>query len=116
MEFPQQTVSEALESAIITADHLSLKHSATVAAARQLAKRLDRLDKEGWVVDGKLDNVTVPTFLRYCEALGLTIEKPTARKSSAAPEPEAAPPAAGDDSREAKARRALGVIPGGKAG
>lgn len=46
-------------------------HAAAITAARKLAVTLD---SPGWpeLPSGKVDNVTPATFLRYCEALGLT--------------------------------------------
>ena len=68
----EETVSEALERSIRNAKHLRSVHSASVAAARMAARRLDELDANGWEIDGKLDNVTLPTFLKYMDTLGLT--------------------------------------------
>ena len=92
-----ESVVEALEQALVVADHLvSPKYAPTIAAAKHLARRLDTLAaRDSWVDDsGKLDNVTVPTFLRYMEALGLTVPKPVAgTRGKAQPAPESAPEA-----------------------
>lgn len=72
------SVARSLEDALAGCDHLlPVRYAATIAAARQLAVRMDVLAEVGWMdpVSGKLDNVTVPTFLRYMEALGLTVTK-----------------------------------------
>ena len=49
-EFDQLTASEALEVSI-SAAQMEPKLAAAVAAARQLAKRVDTLDQMGWVID-----------------------------------------------------------------
>ncbi len=82
-----QTVVEATETALAAAyrdKKLLPADAAAVAALRVLAKKVDALaDVEagvnalGELVEGKknpyqLDNVTVPTFLKYLDALGLT--------------------------------------------
>ena len=87
--FESLSATDALELSLENAEHLSPKQAAVVAAARQLAKRVDVLGECGWVVDGKLDNVTLPVYLRYLEQLGLTVPatKATAGKSPAEPEP-----------------------------
>lgn len=91
--FESLSASDALELSLENAEHLSPKQAAVVAAARQLAKRVDVLGECGWVVDGKLDNVTLPVYLRYLEQLGLTVPatKPNAVKKLT-PEPEPAEP------------------------
>nr|WP_274955296.1 hypothetical protein [Bifidobacterium crudilactis] len=54
---------------------LSAKHSALVAASRVLAERIDLIAEDGFIDgNGKLDNVTVPTFLKYLQALGMTVD------------------------------------------
>lgn len=86
-----ESVSDALERSIRNAKHLRAEHSAPVAAARMAARRLDLLDQNGWEIDGKLDNVTLPTFLKYCQALGLIpelAEPAVARKPSAGKPPD----------------------------
>lgn len=50
--------------------------SGTVEVLYTLAKNIDGLE-DGLTIDGKLDNVSIPTFLKYADALGLT---PTARQ------------------------------------
>lgn len=52
---------------------------AAVAALLMLAEQLDQL-VDGLTPDGKLDNVSAPTFLKYLDALGLT---PAARRQRA---------------------------------
>ena len=106
-EFDQLTASEALEVSI-SAAQMEPKLAAAVAAARQLAKRVDTLDQMGWVIDGKLDNVTMPIYLRYLDQLGLTV--PTAKV--AAPAKPVAPEVAREPSGIAK----LQAVVGGRAG
>lgn len=79
-KFPETSVREALERSLRNADGLTAVHSATVAAARTLAERIDHLSATGFVDDDKLDNVTVPTFLKYCQALGLTVDATSVKK------------------------------------
>ena len=38
---------------------------------RRVAKAVDRIDVNGLTPEYKLDNVSIPTYLRYCQALGL---------------------------------------------
>lgn len=84
--FEQQSVSEALERSIANAKHLRARHSATIAAARALARKIDAWDViVGWAItdaaSGKgrpavpqNDNVSIASFLKYLDALGLTPE------------------------------------------
>lgn len=84
--FEQQSVSEALERSIANAKHLRARHSATIAAARALARKIDAWDViVEWALDdaaqGKSrpavpanDNVSISSFLKYLDALGLTPE------------------------------------------
>ncbi|MGN8835204.1 hypothetical protein, partial [Allisonella histaminiformans] len=55
-----------------------------VAVIRRLADAIDAIDAEGLNPAGKLDNVTIPTYLRYAEALGMTLSK-----AASPPKPEA---------------------------
>ena len=80
--FELLSVADAFERSLRNASGLSAKDSALVAASRVLAKRIDLLADGGFIdANGKLDNVTVPTFLKYLQALGLTVD--VAQKSSA---------------------------------
>ena len=48
------------------------KHGALIMAAQKMAETMDR---EGWpIIDGRFDNVTPSTFMKYCEMLHLTPE------------------------------------------
>ena len=75
-KFPDQSVADALERSLRNAD-LKAVNSAVVAAARVVARRIDSICETGFVDEhGKLDNVSIPTFLRYCQSLGLTLDAP----------------------------------------
>lgn len=74
-KFEFLSVSDALERSLRNASGLSAKNSALVAASRVLAKRIDLIADDGFIdQNGKLDNVTVPTFLKYLQSLGLTVD------------------------------------------
>lgn len=46
------------------------KHGAIIEAAKKMAATMSRDD---WpIIDGKFDNVTPSTFMKYCEVLHLT--------------------------------------------
>lgn len=107
--FEQQSVSEALERSIANAKHLRARHSATIAAARALARKIDAWDViVEWALDDAEqmkkrpavptnDNVSIASFLKYLDALGLTPEDeaPAAAPGRPASKPTpAGPPAA----------------------
>lgn len=76
VEFEDLSVAESLEVAVGGADHLGVAHAAHVAAARVLARRIDALESDDFTDDkGRLDNVSIPSFLKYLDALGLSVEK-----------------------------------------
>ena len=88
-KFPSRNVAEALERSLKNAD-LKAVNSAVVAAARVLAERIDFLTFSGFVDEnGKLDNVSLPTFLKYCQSLGLTVDAPAKVGRPAKPKVEA---------------------------
>ena len=60
-----ESLQEATERSIRAATHLTDLDAGAVAALRALAVRLGTTDPEK-------DNVTLPTYLKYCEALKLT--------------------------------------------
>ena len=76
-------VQDGLERSISAATHLTSLDDGAVAALRALASKIDNWDA---VVDAAMeqaedgkklpvplhDNVSIPTFLKYCEALKLT--------------------------------------------
>jgi len=80
-------VREALDESVAAATHLGSLDAGAVAAARALADKIDCWDTiVDWAMDDAVqlgdgrgrpavpanDNTSLPTFLRYCEALGLT--------------------------------------------
>lgn len=76
-KFPRESVSDALERSLRNNPRVKAVNSAVVAAARLLAKRIDSVAETGFLDEnGKLDNVSVPTFLKYCQSLGLTLDEP----------------------------------------
>ena len=75
-KFPSHNVAEALERSLKNADGLKAVNSAVVAAARVLAGRIDFL------------SVTLPTFLKYCQSLGLTLDAPAKVGRPARQKPE----------------------------
>lgn len=90
VKFPSHNVAEALERSLKNADGLKAVNSAVVAAARVLAGRIDFLNATGFVDEnGKIDNVTLPTFLKYCQSLGLTVDAPAKVGRPAKPKVEA---------------------------
>lgn len=94
--FQHESVTEALERSLRNAKHLRAKHSATVAAARALARKIDAWDQiVEWAIDDAAekrgarpavptnDNVSIASFLKYLDALGLTPDD----EAAAAPGP-----------------------------
>lgn len=68
-------VLEATEASLGAAKHLTEMDAGAVEALRSLAKILDAMlgePEEGCEREVKFDNVTIPTYLKYCESLGLT--------------------------------------------
>ena len=63
---------------------LSPLDDGAVSVLLELARQIDVMAANGGLrEDGKLDNVSIPTYLRFCESLGLTPagrEKLTAKK------------------------------------
>ena len=72
VKFPSHNVADALERSLKNADGLKAVNSAVVAAARVLAGRIDFL----------------PTFLKYCQSLGLTLDAPAKVGRPARQKPE----------------------------
>ena len=90
--FPHESVADALERSLRNAKSLRAENAAVVAAARILAARIDSVCETGFIDEnGKLDNVSVPTFLKYCQSLGLTVDVPAkvGRPAKSKPEPKA---------------------------
>ncbi len=78
---PFDTVLEATEASIRAATHLGPMDSGAVEVLRSLARTIDAIesgqDAKDDVEDDprkprSLDNVTIPTYLKACDALGLT--------------------------------------------
>ena len=76
---------EATEAAIAAADHLTDADDGAVEALRMLARKIDAWDViVSWALEdvedaeGRRpavpanDNVSIPSYLKYCEQLGLT--------------------------------------------
>ena len=96
-KFPHDSVADALERSLRNAD-LKAVHSAVVAAARVVAKRIDSICETGFIDEnGKLDNVSLPTFLKYCQSLGLTVDAPAKVGRPAKPKVESKPEARKSD-------------------
>ena len=94
---PDRTVLEATDAAIAAASHLTKMDVGAVEALRVLATKIDTDDDlrdaylEARGADAKplqLDNVSIPTYLKYCESLGLT---PAGRLRSSKPVPASGP-------------------------
>lgn len=104
--FAQESVSEALERGLKNAKHLRAKHAPAVAAARALARKIDAWDI---IVDWALedaseikgarpavpanDNVSIASFLKYLDALGLTPEDEAPAATPGRPATKPAPAA-----------------------
>lgn len=70
-------VAEATEASLSAATHLTEMDAGAVEALRKLAATIDAVSEGAEYADkdGKprpFDNVTIPTYLKYCESLGLT--------------------------------------------
>ena len=85
-------LADATEASIQAAGHLTPADDAAVEALRVLARKIDD-DEERWEIlrdwnerqqlrPPSQDNVSLPTYLRYCEALGMT---PSGRAKLKAP-------------------------------
>jgi hypothetical protein len=65
-------VVEATEDSLAAATHLTDMDAGAVEVLRRMARQIDAQTEGGLTPDGKLDNVSIPTYLKYCESLGLT--------------------------------------------
>lgn len=93
--FVQESVSESLERAIRNAKHLRARDAAAVNAARALARKIDAWDViTQWALDDAAeskgrpavpanDNVSIASFLKYLDTLGLV--PPVLAAASATP-------------------------------
>lgn len=83
-KFAEESVSEALERSIRNAPHLRARHSAAIAAARKLARKIDAWDTiVDWALEDAAetrgarpavpanDNVSLASFGKYLDMLGL---------------------------------------------
>lgn len=71
-----ESVVEATARALAAAEHPETDVG-VAAVLLKLAGAIDDIDRNGLNPGGKLDNVSVPTYLKYAEALGMT---PAARE------------------------------------
>ena len=102
MDFEQSSITDALEVSIQAAPHLTARDAGAVAAARALAAKIDAWDTiVKWALDDvaggeasgrpkvpQNDNTSLPTFLKYLDALQLI---PPAEKSAPGPTSSASP-------------------------
>lgn len=63
-------VAAATEKALRSADHLTDMDAGTVEVLRTLARTIDGMPERD--VEAPMDNVTVPTYLKYATELALT--------------------------------------------
>lgn len=95
------SVESALDRSLAAAQHLTDRDAAAVAAARALARKIDAWEViVDWALDDvedrgggrpavpQNDNVSLASFLKYMEALGLT---PQLDKAKRGPESSASP-------------------------
>ncbi|WHP18825.1 hypothetical protein [Cellulomonas sp. ES6] len=116
-EFERESLSEGLERALAAATHLTDRDAAAIAAARALAHRIDVWDViVQWAMEDAADtgsrpkvpandNTSLPTYLKYLDALQLV--PPAAEKAKPGPASSASP------SQQAltEMRRGLSVVP-----
>jgi len=63
-------IAQAVDQAVAGARHLTPMDQATVEVLRRLARTIDGMEDRD--ADAPMDNVTIPTFLKYSMELGLT--------------------------------------------
>ena len=80
MEHVERETRKALR-AIATPD----SDAGVAAVLVKLARAIDDIDELGLNPAGKLDNVSIPTYLKYAEALGMTPASRGTKKQGAAP-------------------------------
>ena len=67
------SVHEATTLSVESAKHLTKLDAGAIATLLKLAGQIDYLiEHDGLNAEGKFDNVSVPTYLKYAESLGLT--------------------------------------------
>ncbi len=101
-EFERESLADALERSIAAAMHLTARDAGMVAAARALAARIDAWDViVEWAMDDlagnprrgarpavpQNDNTSLPTYLKYLDALRLV--PPAAEKAKPGPASQA---------------------------
>ena len=100
MDVRQGPIEEATRRSLREAD-LPDRSRGVQEVLVKLAQAIDDIDELGLNPAGKLDNVSIPTYLKYAEALGLT---------------PAAKAVKGEDGKPKLSRLAqLQALPGGKA-
>ena len=62
-----KSIRAAIEAGLIDEE----LDAGALAVLRRVAKAVDQIDVNGLTPEYKLDNVSIPTYLRYCQALGL---------------------------------------------
>ena len=98
-KFERETLAEGLEKALAAATHLTDRDAAAIAAVRALAARIDAWDViVRWAVEDAggfgrpavpaNDNTSLPTYLKYLDALQLV---PPAEKAKPGPASTASP-------------------------
>lgn len=97
--FSEESLVEALERSLRNAKHLRARDAAMVAAARALARKIDAWDViVRWAIEDaedvggrpavpQNDNVSIASFLKYLEALGLPSPVPVPQSSARAAKP-----------------------------
>jgi len=67
------SVLAATEASIAAASHLGVLDAGAIEVLRHLARTIDAIaDGDDEDKPKSLDNVTIPTYLKACDALGLT--------------------------------------------
>lgn len=64
-----EATREAIDAAELPPETIGVQK-----ALLRIARAIDDIDGEGLNPAGKLDNVSIPTYLKYSEALGLTVK------------------------------------------
>lgn len=67
----RSSVYEMTKEALASADWLTKADHGTIRVLLQVATVLD--DPDFPIVDGRFDNVSQSTYLKYCQELGLTV-------------------------------------------
>jgi hypothetical protein len=119
-EFERESLSEGLERAIASAEHLTERDAGAIAAVRALAARIDAWDViVEWAMDDlagnprpgarpavpQNDNTSLPTYLKYLDALQLV--PPAAEKAKPGP----ASQASASQQALTDMRKGLSVVP-----